>query len=259
MRDMVANVPNPLPGLDEALIAIPAPLRGPLIDCFTQALADYRAADWERVGIQAARMCDIAYCICAGHILGRYPREPYSPSNLPQACRLLEHHEAEGGRGIAVQIPRVVAAMHELRAGRSDGVTPDRVDADLLLRGMQWVMAEFVRRLSRLSEADARALAEAISSRTDPAVWSSGSARRVLEASRTAAQKALILLYAEGRPVPVSALRSWIEYRNPTEFRRKVLAPLHERALVHVDDHSSTVEILPPGQTLVEQTGLLVA
>jgi len=256
---MVVSSSPQLPSLDVALAAIPPGLRTPLLETFTQALADYRAADWDRVATQGARFCEIAYCVCAGHVLGRFPREPYGLSNLPQACRMLEQHEDASGRPLAVQVPRVLAAMHALRTGRPGESPPDRTDADLLLRGMQWVVSELIRTLSTLPTADARALAEAVSSRAEPAVWSNGRARRVLETSRTAAQKALILLYAEARPVPISALRTWIEYRNPTEFRRKVLAPLHERALIHLDEHGATVEILPPGQTLVEETGLLVA
>jgi hypothetical protein len=89
-------------------------------------------------------------------------------------------------------------------------------------------------------------------------VWSSGDVRRVLEPAKTAAQKMLIVLYAEGKPVSVSQLQSWVEYKNGTDFKRKVLKDLHKKALIHYDDKASVVQILPTGQTHVEKSNLLV-
>ncbi|MFN3818537.1 hypothetical protein [Blastomonas sp.] len=132
------------------------------------------------------------------------------------------------------------------------------MDAELFLRGMKWVMGELVRNYSQLTLIDSHAVVEAVTVRTFHMVWSNGDVRRVLDPARTASQKVLILLYAESKPVSIIQLQSWIEYKNQTDFKRKVLKDLHKKALVQFDEKAETVEILPTGQTLVETTGLLI-
>ena len=132
------------------------------------------------------------------------------------------------------------------------------MDAELFLGGMKWVMGEFVRNYSQLPLAESYALVEAVTARTFHIVWSSGDVRRVLEPAKKAAEKVLILLYAEGKPAKVSQLQMWAEYKNGTDFKKKVLADLHKKALVHYDERNGTVQILPTDQSLVEKSGLLI-
>jgi hypothetical protein len=132
------------------------------------------------------------------------------------------------------------------------------MDAELFLRGMKWVMGELVRNYSQLPLTDSHAVVEAITARSFHMVWSSGDVRRVLEPAKTAGQKVLILLYAEGKPVSVAKLQSWVEYRNATDFKRKVLRDLHKKALVQFDEKAALVQILPTGQAFVEKSGLLI-
>lgn len=252
-----------LPTLKDVLAAIPVGLRDPLIEEFEQALDEYRAADWEKVGLKAGKFCEIAYCVCAGHATGNYATTPSKPSNFPQACQRLEQHNGTQGRSLCMQVPKVLTALYELRNNRAIGhvsaeVSPNHMDAELFLRGMKWVMGELVRNYSQLLLADSHAVVEAVTARTFHMVWSSGDVRRVLEPAKTSGQKALILLYAESKPVSVAQLQTWVEYKNGTDFKRKVLKDLHKKALVHFDEKLATVQILPTGQALVEKSGLLV-
>lgn len=252
-----------LPSLKNTLSAIPAGLRDPLIEEFEQALHEYRAADWEKVGLKAGKFCEIAYCICAGHATSTYATTPSKPSNFPQACRNLEQHHGTKGKSLCMQVPKVLVALYELRNNRAIGhvsaeVSPNHMDAELFLRGMKWVLGELVRNYSQLPLADSHAVVEAVTARTFHMVWSSGDVRRVLEPAKTSGQKVLILLYAESKPVSVAQLQAWVEYKNGTDFKRKVVKDLHKRALVHFDEKAATVQILPTGQAHVEKSGLLV-
>lgn len=253
-----------LPSLEVALTAIPAGLRDPLITEFEQGLDEYRAADWEKVGLKAGKFCEIAYCICAGHATGTYALVPSKPSNFPQACRNLEQYNGTKGKSLCMQIPKVLTALYELRNNRAIGhisaeLSPNHMDAEFFMRGMKWVLAELVRNFSQLPLEDSHAVVEAVTARTFHIVWSSGDVRRVLEPAKTSSQKALILLYAEGKAVSVKQLQSWVEYSNTSEFKSKILRPLHKNALVHFDEKAATVRILPTGQAHVEKSGLLVS
>lgn len=251
-----------LPSLSDALFALPQVLRDPLIGEFESALDEYRAGDWEKVGLKAGKFCEIAFCICKGHATGSFPATISKPQNFPEACRQLEQHNATKGRSLCMQVPKVLVALYELRNSRSIGhvsaeIDPNHMDAEFFLRGMKWVMGEMVRNFSQLPLDDAHAVTEAVTARTFRVVWSEGDLRRVLEPGRTAAQKALILLYHEGKPVSVAKLQAWVEYKNGTDFKRKVIKDLHKRALVHFDEKACTVALLPTGQTHVEKSGML--
>jgi hypothetical protein len=252
-----------LPSLQDALKAIPAALCETLIEEFEQALDEYRASDWEKVGLKAGKFCEIAYCICEGHATGTYASTPSKPTNFPQACQRLEQYNGTKGRSLCMQVPKVLAALYELRNNRAIGhvsaeVSPNHMDAELFLRGMKWVMGEFVRNYSQLPLNDSHAVVEAVTARSFQMVWASGDVRRVLEPAKTAGDKVMILLYAEGKPVTVAQLQIWVEYKNGTDFRRRVIKALHKKAWIQYDEKAAKVQILPPGQAYVEKSELLV-
>lgn len=252
-----------LPSLQDTLKNIPDGLRDPLVEEFNQALDEYRAADWEKVGLKAGKFCEIAFCICEGHATGSYAASPSKPSNFPLACQRLEQHNGTKGRSLCMQVPKVLAALYELRNNRAIGhvsaeVSPNHMDAEFFLRGMKWVMGEFVRNYSQLPLNDSHAVVEAVTARSFHMVWASGDVRRVLEPAKTAGDKVMILLYAEAKPVTVAQLQTWVEYKNGTDFKRKVIKALHKKAWVHYDEKTGTAQILPPGQSHVEKSGLLV-
>lgn len=252
-----------LPSLKDALATVPSVLCNPLIEEFEQALDEYRAADWEKVGLKAGKFCEIAFLVCAGHATGAYAAAVSKPGNFPQACRDLEQHNGTKGRSLCMQVPKVLTALYELRNNRAIGhvsaeVSPNHMDAEFFLRGMKWVMGEFVRNYSQLPLNDSHAVVEAVTARSFHMVWTSGNVRRVLEPAKTAGDKVMILLYAEAKPVTVAQLQTWVEYKNGTDFKRKVIRALHKKAWVHYDEKLATVQILPPGQSHVEKSGLLV-
>lgn len=251
------------PTLEDALIAIPASLRKPLIEQFEGALDAYRAGDWEKVGLKAGKLCEVAFCICEGHATGSFPPTPTKPSNFPESCRRLEQHNTIRGRSLCVQVPKLLSALFELRNTRSIGhiggdVAPNHMDGELFMRGLKWIMGEFVRNFNKMTLKDAMLFVESVTSRNFQIVWADGSKRRVLSLKISAAEKVLILLYSEVKPASVEDLRRWIEYKNITDFKNKVLRPLHKACLIHYEEKEALVTILPPGQDKVERSGLLL-
>lgn len=249
--------------IESALGALPNSFVIPLVSEFEQALAEYRAGDWEKVGLKAGKFCEIAYCICAGHATGSLPANPCKPANFQKSCLDLEHHNKISGRSLCIQVPRILLGLYELRNNRAIGhvsneVSPNHMDAEYFLRGMKWVMAEFIRQFSQLGLDDSHAIVESVTDRTFQIVWSNGDDRRILEPAKTVPQKVLILLYSEAKPVPIMVVRKWVEYKNTTHFRQKIIKELHKKAFVHFDEKAGTVEILPPGQNFVETSGLLI-
>jgi hypothetical protein len=248
----------------DALSVVPDVFKKTLIAEYEDALLAYRVGDWEKVGLKAGKFCEVAYCICSGHANGAFPVTVTKPQNFQQSCLKLEQLSATGGRSLCIQVPRILLGVYELRNNRAIGhvngeISPNHMDAEFYLRAMKWVLAEFVRFFSKLPLDQSHALIEALTVRVFNIVWSSGDVRRVLQPAKTAAEKVLILLYTESKQVEIAKIQKWIEYRNPTDFKKKVLRNLHQKALIHFDELNGLVQILPPGQVFAETKGLLVA
>ncbi len=225
-------------------------------------MSEYRAGDWEKVGTKAGKFCEIAYTICEGHATGTFAASPSKPKSMFHDCQKLEQHNKTRGRPLCIQIPRVLIGLYELRNNRAIGhvsgeIDPNHMDAEFYLRGMKWIVAEFVRFFSKLPVAESRAVVEAVTARTHQIIWQSGEIRRILDPRRSAEDKVLILLYAENKAVLVSNLLRWSEYKNGSRLRKNVLRTLHDKAMIHFDQKHDTAQILPPGQRKVEGADFL--
>lgn len=248
--------------LEQALSSIPEGLRTPLIQQFEEGLAEYRAGDWEKVGLKAGKFCETAFTICEGHANGTFAASPSKPPNMFDDCKKLEAHNKTKGRSLCIQIPRILIGLYELRNNRAIGhiggdVDPNHMDAEFYLRGMKWVLAEFIRFFSTLSIDESLAVVEAVTARTFPIVWKDGDVRRILDPQKSIDDKVLILLYSENSAVSVSELFKWSGHSNITRFKNTNLTKLDKKSLIHFDKKKNTVQILPPGQRYVEDTGLL--
>lgn len=250
--------------LDAALSPIPSGLRQPLISQFEELLSDYRAGRWEAVGLKAGKICEIVYTILAGHVAGRYPASPSKPPNMVKACQDLENAPAANfSRSTRIQIPRLLIAIYELRNNRAIGhvggeVDPNHMDAELFLRGSKWLVSELVRTFGALSEDAARDLIESVTERTIPVVWEGDGVKRVLNPSLSTRNKVLVLAYATPSGATARQLAAWSGYSNLSRLRSTVIAELDKEALVHFDETTDTVRILPTGVRHVEGKGLLV-
>lgn len=248
--------------LDAALGSIPAGLRTPLLCEFKELLSEYRAGDWEKVGLKAGKICEIVYSIIDGFANGAFASSPSKPSNMVDACRALEHAGNSFSRSIRIQLPRIIIATYELRNNRAIGhtggeVNPNHMDAEFFLRACKWMLAELVRNFSSLDEVQASSLVESVTERVLPAVWENAGKKKILNTSLSHRERALVLTYATPEGVSARELCSWTGYSNLSRFRGSILKGLDDDALVSFDPASDRVIITPKGTNLVESSNLL--
>lgn len=101
---------NPV-DLRSALSSVPAGLLDPLLDQFEEAVSEYRAGDWEKVGMKAGKFCEIAYTICEGHATETFAASPSKPKSMFHDCQKLEQHHKTRGRSLCIQVPRVLIGL----------------------------------------------------------------------------------------------------------------------------------------------------
>lgn len=246
------------PPASAVLGSLPAGLRKPLLDAFSEIVKNYRQNRWEPSELNGGKLCEVAYTTLRGHVDGSYPSKPSKPKNMVDACRNLEQSPDTISRSVRIQIPRMLIALYEIRNNRGVGhvggdVEPNHMDAVAVLYMAKWIVSELVRLFHNVDTATATAVVDALVDREIPIIWHIGGVRRVLSTSASRKDKTLLLLY--GRPAAVAEqdLASWVEHPKLTDYRKDVLRPLHKAKLVEYDIAARVVHLSPLGVRFVEE------
>lgn len=245
------------------LAALPGGLRTPLIECFQLILRNYVERRWEPAELNGGKLCEIVYTIVDGALAGTYAASPSKPANMVGACRALEGRPANtarvGDRSLRILIPRLLPVLYEIRNNRNVGhvgaeVNPNHVDAVAVLSMASWVMAELVRIFHNVTLVEAREAVESLAERRHPLVWEVEDKKRVLDTTLSKSDQSMILLYSEQGWINVPQLQDWVEYANTTQFKNRILKPLHDGRFIEFDTANNRARIAPPGIQRVEDT-----
>lgn len=245
----------------QLLTGIPDGLRQPLIDTYIQIAQNYAEHRWEPSELNGGKLCEIVFTILDGAISGAYAAKPKKPAKFVEACRSLEQRPSDpnrvGDRSLRIQIPRLLPYLYEIRNNRGVGhvggdVDPNLADATAVFSCSSWIMAELVRIFHGVTLDQARSAVETLVERKHPLVWTVEDKKRVLDPTLSSADQTLILLYSSQAPIPVEQLRDWVEYRNSTNFRDRILEPLHSQRFIEYDRHNRRVQISPRGAHDIE-------
>jgi hypothetical protein len=240
---------------------LPAALREELIECYRAIITNYAEARWEPAELNGGKFCEIVYSILHGALVGAFPLQASKPVNMVAACRALENLTPPGPlvgeRSLRILIPRLLPYLYEIRNNRGVGhvggdVNPNVADAGAVLSTCSWVMAELVRIFHGTTLESAQNAVDSLVTRRHPLVWSVDSTKRVLDSSVKASDQVLLLLYSEPGWCDVGKLQQWVEYKNKTAFRTKILASLHKARLIEYRGADGLAKISPLGLQRVE-------
>jgi hypothetical protein len=241
---------------DQALAAIPDGLRKPLLEEYSTILHNYSGRRWTPSELSGGRFCEVVYTIIKAHSTGNYPPSPTKPNNFVQACRELESITSNP-RSFQILIPRLLPALYEIRNNRGVGhlggdVDSNHIDASAVLSIASWIMAELIRVFHNIDIQDAQKIADSLAERKTPLVWHSGDIRRVLQPTLSMKHQ-ILLLSSVSQTVTKDDLIRWIEPPNRFYFYR-LLREMHSARLIELSSDETTIELLPPGIAIVEQT-----
>lgn len=245
----------------DAFSALPATLVADLLDAFRQVIKNFAEHRWEPAELNGGKLCEAAYTILTGYFAGTYEKRAHKPKDMVTACRNLE--KESGPRSARIQIPRMIVALYEVRNNRGVGhaggdVDPNHMDATVVVSMTKWIVAELVRLLHGLTTDEATDLVDALVEREVLLVWRSGDKRRVLATGLTL-RKGTLLLLAGVAQAREADLVSWLEQKRASDYRAKVLRPMHSERLIEYDQAAGVVSLLPPGvaaaETLIHELG----
>lgn len=156
-----------------------------------------------------------------------------------------------------IHIPRTLVAMYNIRNKRGVGhlggdVNPNRADASLLVACADWVMAELLRIYYQCSLEEAQMVVDTLVQRRLALVHELEDTKRVLLPSLSYKDQTLLLLASQD-PDRVSEidLLDWIEPKDRSSYRRRILRTLHSERMIEYEE-PNWCRILATGLRYVE-------
>lgn len=255
---MVVSESVSIEAINTALSAVPLPLRKELIEHFEEIQKAASLKDWEKVGLRAGKFVESSYCILLGFCTGSFPAKVSKPRNMQQACQDLERQtQTNAARSARIQIPRVIAAVYELRNNRAIGhaggdVRPNQMDGLFFDQSSKWIMCELIRLFGGLPQSEAADLISRVSVRWTPAIWEDGDRKRVVIDDASIDDKVLVLLHFSDGEATLKELSRWVESSNITNFRKRCISRLHKANFIDFDLRSGVARLLPKDAKRVE-------
>jgi len=237
----------------QVLSTIPQGHRSELLKVFGSLVKNFLEGRWEPSVLNGGKFCEVVYSILEGHVTGKFSSRPRKPRNMVDACRKLEQADKNKFcRSVRIQIPRMLIALYEIRNNRGIGhiggdVDPNHMDTLAVVNTCKWVLAELVRIFHKTDTIAATQTVERLIDRTIPTIWRINGKRRVLNTKLKYQDQMLLLLYDSDVPVNEADLVAWVEYSNPSIFRRDVIRKAHKERLIEYDETNKQIQISPIG------------
>ncbi|MBS1587951.1 MAG: hypothetical protein JSS82_20655 [Bacteroidetes bacterium] len=238
---------------------IPEKFRARIINEYTKIKLRYRKADFDASGLSCGKFCEECLRFLQHYLTGVHTgfRDELKNFHL-EVAKLEKVDKSTGNDSLRIIIPRALAFLYTLRNKRNIGhsggdVEANQIDSLTINRVSDWIMCELIRIFHKKSLEEAQQIIDLISSRNIPDVWEVNGKKRVLLSNLSAKEKTLLLCYSHNEQgVFFEELIEWIEYRNTSDFRSKVLKPLHKEGLIEFDTELNLILLSPKGDKEVE-------
>jgi hypothetical protein len=224
-----------------------------IVESFREVEQNYRLEKWKTSELDAGHFVEATRRLIEHELQGSFT--PFSTALGAFSQHVLARYEScSGGEEYRILIPRVLYAMYCVRNKRGVGhiasVIPNKLDATFILHSSKWVLGELVRLASSAAPNEAKELVDQILYKQVDLIWDDGETFMVLDKKLKTADKALLVLYRQDR-LTVDDLRSKIEYKNKTTFRR-ILHGLQTQTYLAITA-DGYCKLSPLGTQVVEQ------
>jgi hypothetical protein len=233
--------------------SLPNELVDALLTAYEEIERNFIHGKWKASELDAGHFVEAARRVVEHRLFGAYtPIGKDLPKFNDQA--LQRYETASGDESYRMLIPRVLRAIFGIRNKRGVGhlgaISPNEMDATLILYSVKWVLAEILRIESGLAPSDTQKAIDRIVERQTALIWKEGAIVRVLDRSLKTRDEVLLLLY-DRSPQNEEELRTTCEYKNVSDFR-KILRRLHTDKLVFYGPDRVCL-IMPPGVKTAER------
>ncbi len=218
-----------------------------IVKIYSDTLFDFRKKDWKNCISNIGQLNEAFFRLIEYEVSGNYID---LNTQLPQfQNNILSRWENTPNKPEIFRIimPRILFSMYCLRNKRGaihlSGISPNEIDATLLIHQSKWFLAEIVRLVSKFSFDETSNLIKQIICKEIDIVWDTGENIRILKNNLTASQKVLCLLYYKDNQTDEELFKN-TEYKNFSLFKNRVLRDLHQKRLVEYANQNCKISPL---------------
>ncbi len=236
---------------------VPGELVEEVLEAFAEAKRRFYRDDLRPSEIEGARFSEAVF-----RVLEWATTQAFTPlgKTLPSVDSLMKTLiNTSAIDSIRIHIPRTLRLIYDVRNKRDvahlgDGIDPNQQDATLVVRNMEWVLAELVRIYHDVPPDEAHAMIVDLVSKDVPLIQEFDGFPRVLKQLK-ASDHFLVLLYWRGiAGATYDQLNEWARAPMRANMKR-TLSQLDQRDLVHFDGRKYRLTHL--GESDVEVRKLL--
>lgn len=217
---------------------IPAELVKELLEAFAEAKRRYYRDDLRPSEIEGARFSEAVFRILEWATTQTYTALGDTLSRVPTLMGRLEQ-ATTAPESVRFHIPRTLRLIYDVRNKRDvahlgDGIDPNQQDATMVVRNMEWVLAELVRLYHNVSATEAYGIIVDIVSKDVPLIQLFDGFPRVLKRLK-ASDHMLVLLYWRGAEgATYDELHSWARGAMRKNLKR-TLSSLDAKDFIHLN------------------------
>lgn len=251
--------------LDEALGNIPTQFRNRIIKQYIKIKERHEKGEYDASGLSCGKLCEEILRFLQHTLTGNHIGFSEEIKNFKQRVDELEKVDKSiGNDSLRIIIPRALCLLYTFRNKRSIGhsggdVDSNAIDSKTIDAISDWIICELIRVFYKCSIEEAQDIVNIIAVRNLPHVWDVNGKKRVLVTGLSAKEKVLLLTYSqEAEGVFFEDLFNWVEYPRSSDFKSKVLEPLHKDGLIEFDKELNMIFISPKGCQQVENDIILI-
>lgn len=215
---------------------IPAELIDELLEAFAEAKRRFYRQDLRPSEIEGARFSEAVFRVLQWRATGAYTSVDKALPSVDKMMTTLLN--AQGNDSVRIHIPRTLRLIYDVRNKRDvvhlGGIDPNEQDATLVVRNMEWVLAELVRMYHNVSPAKAHRIIVDLVSKDVPLIQVFDGFPRILKQLRSS-EHFLVLLYWRGSEgASLVQLREWARAPMRAQIKR-TLTRLDEKDWIHLN------------------------
>jgi hypothetical protein len=224
-----------------------------VIDSYKEIEQNFVIQKWKTSELDAGHFVESVRRLIEFELYGSYT--PFSQKLSTFTDDVLKKYEnASGNDSYKILIPRMLKSIYNIRNKRGVGhistISPNEMDATVIMQSVKWVLAELVRINSALTITETQKLIASIVERQIDLIWKDNGITRILNTELKTEEKIIILLLDESPQTEQQLLKS-SNYSNSTKFRN-FLKMLHKQALINYENGKCTIS--PTGLIEAEKT-----
>lgn len=185
---------------------------------------------------------------------GNYTLFSQKLSNFSDSVLSFYEQQSHIHESFRMLIPRILKSIYNIRNKRGVGhikdISPNEMDATLILYSVKWILSEIVRLKSSLNINETQNLIDNIVERNVEIVWKTTDFTRILNNKISARNQVLIILYNSSKK-HVDDLREIIEYKNASNFKT-LIKKIHRERFLEFRANGNCI-LSPTGRTEAEK------